>query len=294
MWKTLSKLSLVARQLHISERVVMVQSSTKSKHAWPCWTRTTSWQSCTIWSRAEQPASQLLPVADGDQPIMRRLARSKRGRRTSWASSTSTSRWAYQSRPPDLAVRSWSPTVTSSVESLLPSSRESSMRGEEICLRRSGTTRGFWTATFRKVVELARVSFPTDVVKLEEDWVDYLVQQKQMDAAINHYIEAGCSSKTIEAAVGARQWKAVHILELQEDRSGGKFYLKIAQYYASSQECEIRGQSDGESGRGGDDRSLIPTVLMSQGPSNLAAGDVCFFPDQTPCCLCATLQSPCL
>uniref|UniRef100_A0A8C8H5U9 Uncharacterized protein n=1 Tax=Oncorhynchus tshawytscha TaxID=74940 RepID=A0A8C8H5U9_ONCTS len=100
--------------------------------------------------------------------------------------------------------------------------------------------------TFRKVVELARVSFPTDVVKLEEDWVDYLVQQKQMDAAINHYIEAGCSSKTIEAAVGARQWKAVHILELQEDRSGGKYYLKIAQYYASSQECEIRGQSDGE------------------------------------------------
>lgn len=97
-----------------------------------------------------------------------------------------------------------------------------------------------------------------------------------------------CSSKTIEAAVGARQWKAVHILELQEDRSGGKFYLKIAQYYASSQECEIRGQSDGESGRGGDDRSLIPTVLMSHGPSNLAAGDVCFFPDQTPCCLCAT------
>ncbi|MBN3302921.1 IF172 protein, partial [Amia calva] len=93
---------------------------------------------------------------------------------------------------------------------------------------------------FRKAVELARFAFPADVVKLEEAWGDYLVQQKQLDAAINHYIEAGCSSKAIEAAIGARQWKkAVHILELQDDRSAGKYYLKIAQHYASVQEYEV-------------------------------------------------------
>lgn len=40
-------------------------------------------------------------------------------------------------------------------------------------------------------VELARVAFPVEVVRLEESWGDYLVQQKQMDAAINHFIEAG-------------------------------------------------------------------------------------------------------
>lgn len=40
-------------------------------------------------------------------------------------------------------------------------------------------------------VELSRVAFPREVVKLEEDWGDYLVSQKQLDAAINHYIEAG-------------------------------------------------------------------------------------------------------
>lgn len=40
-------------------------------------------------------------------------------------------------------------------------------------------------------VELARVAFPAEVVRLEESWGDYLVQQKQMDAAINHFIEAG-------------------------------------------------------------------------------------------------------
>ncbi|KAL7872215.1 hypothetical protein SRHO_G00071980 [Serrasalmus rhombeus] len=95
-------------------------------------------------------------------------------------------------------------------------------------------------SAFRKAVELARVAFPSEVVKLEEAWGDYLVQQKQMDAAINHYIESGCSSKAVEAAIGARQWKkALHIVELQEDRSSAKYYLKIAQHYASIQEFEV-------------------------------------------------------
>ncbi|KAG7214317.1 hypothetical protein INR49_004455 [Caranx melampygus] len=96
---------------------------------------------------------------------------------------------------------------------------------------------------FRKAVELARLAFPAEVVKLEEAWGDYLVQQKQMDAAINHFIEAGCSLKAIEAAIAARQWKkAVHILELQEDPSAGKYYVKIAQHYASMQEYEVAEQ----------------------------------------------------
>ncbi|XP_028253563.1 intraflagellar transport protein 172 homolog [Parambassis ranga] len=96
---------------------------------------------------------------------------------------------------------------------------------------------------FRKAVELARIAFPAEVVKLEEAWGDYLVQQKQMDAAINHFIEAGCSLKAIEAAIAARQWKkAVHILEMQEDSSAGKYYMKIAQYYASMQDYEVAEQ----------------------------------------------------
>ncbi|KAG7280372.1 hypothetical protein CRUP_022200 [Coryphaenoides rupestris] len=66
------------------------------------------------------------------------------------------------------------------------------------------------------------------------------MQQKHMDAAINHFIEAGSSTKAVEAAIGARQWKkAVHILELQEDSSFGKYYLKIAQHYASVQDYQV-------------------------------------------------------
>ncbi|MEQ2313666.1 hypothetical protein AMECASPLE_004402, partial [Ameca splendens] len=103
---------------------------------------------------------------------------------------------------------------------------------------------------FRKAVELARVAFPAEVVKLEEAWGDYLVQQKQMDAAINHFIEAGCSLKAIEAAIAARQWKkAVHILELQEDASAEKFYVKIAQHYASIQDYEVAEQLFVKGGR---------------------------------------------
>ena len=40
-------------------------------------------------------------------------------------------------------------------------------------------------------VELSRYAFPQDVVKLEEEWGDFLVSQKQLDAAINHFIEGG-------------------------------------------------------------------------------------------------------
>ena len=45
--------------------------------------------------------------------------------------------------------------------------------------------------TYRRAVELARITFPNEVIRLEEEWGDYLVSQKQLDAAINHFIEAG-------------------------------------------------------------------------------------------------------
>ena len=51
-----------------------------------------------------------------------------------------------------------------------------------------------WTVDLLLAVDLARHAFPHDVVKLEEEWGNYLVQQKQLDAAINHFIEAGSAS----------------------------------------------------------------------------------------------------
>lgn len=44
---------------------------------------------------------------------------------------------------------------------------------------------------FHRAVELARSAFPTNVIRMEEEWGDYLVSQQQMDSAIHHFIEAG-------------------------------------------------------------------------------------------------------
>lgn len=61
-----------------------------------------------------------------------------------------------------------------------------------------------------------RRHFPAEVVALEEEWGDWLMSQHQVDAAINHFIEAGCSLEAVEAALAARQWqKAAAILDSQ-------------------------------------------------------------------------------
>ncbi|KAJ3074648.1 hypothetical protein HDU98_010644 [Podochytrium sp. JEL0797] len=88
---------------------------------------------------------------------------------------------------------------------------------------------------FRAAVELSRVMYPHQVVVLEEQWGDHLVSQKQMDAAINHYIEAGKSFKAIEAAIAAKQWKkAVGIVDcLDPPESGKPYFLELAQHFAS-------------------------------------------------------------
>lgn len=39
--------------------------------------------------------------------------------------------------------------------------------------------------------DVARGTFPNEVVNLEEEWGDHLASQKQWDKAIEHFIEAG-------------------------------------------------------------------------------------------------------
>ena len=50
-------------------------------------------------------------------------------------------------------------------------------------------------AVRRKAIDLARREFPAEVITVEEEWGDWLMTQKAMDAAINHFIEAGRSLK---------------------------------------------------------------------------------------------------
>ncbi|KAJ8945935.1 hypothetical protein NQ318_016763 [Aromia moschata] len=87
---------------------------------------------------------------------------------------------------------------------------------------------------WNKAVDLARDVSPDQVVQLEEEWGDSLVEGKQMDAAISHYIEAGCTLKALDAAVAARQWKkAVHIVKVIDDPDTvKKYYVMIAGYFS--------------------------------------------------------------
>jgi len=93
---------------------------------------------------------------------------------------------------------------------------------------------------YARAVELSRRSFPDEVIRLEDEWGDKLADEKQLDAAINHYIEAGKTMKALEAAIGARQWKkAVQIVQVvDDDGSGelGKHFFRLGQHYESIKE----------------------------------------------------------
>ena len=44
---------------------------------------------------------------------------------------------------------------------------------------------------YKKAIELAKRKDPKLVIKLEESWANYLVENKETEMAINHYVEAG-------------------------------------------------------------------------------------------------------
>ena len=85
---------------------------------------------------------------------------------------------------------------------------------------------------FRRAVDISRRVFPAQVVRLEEEWGDWMVSQKQLDGAINHYIEAGQNVKAIDAAIQSMQWaKAVQIVEAQGSEVARPFYDRIAAHF---------------------------------------------------------------
>eukprot|EP01041_Mallomonas_annulata_P001132 gene1132-2194_t len=92
---------------------------------------------------------------------------------------------------------------------------------------------------YRQAVDLARRTFPGRVVELEEKWGDYLVSQKQIDMAINHYIEAKASQKAIEAALNARQHaRALQLLDTIGSHSFNIYYKQLAMHYEKSGQYE--------------------------------------------------------
>lgn len=92
---------------------------------------------------------------------------------------------------------------------------------------------------YRRAVELARRQFPEKVVRLEEAWGDYLERNKQVDMAINHYIEANVHTKAIEAALNSRQWaKAVQLVETLDPDTAKPYYRRLARHYHEARNWE--------------------------------------------------------
>ena len=55
-----------------------------------------------------------------------------------------------------------------------------------------------------------------ELAALEEEWGDWLCEQRQTDAATAHFERAGAYAKAIEAAIDSKQWeRAVGIVDRQ-------------------------------------------------------------------------------
>lgn len=107
---------------------------------------------------------------------------------------------------------------------------------------------------YRQAIELAKHSQPGLVVALEEQWGDWLVSQRQVDAAINHYIEAGSAIKAIDAAMTARQWHKAEMLLDQVSMGADQtfalpFYEKLATHYGQSRQFDQAERAFIKSGR---------------------------------------------
>lgn len=86
---------------------------------------------------------------------------------------------------------------------------------------------------YRKAVDLARKSFPAQITRLEEEWGDHLVNHKQTESAIPHFIEANCFKKAIDAAISSRQWnKAIQLVSSQPTDVAKPFLKQIAKHFA--------------------------------------------------------------
>lgn len=101
---------------------------------------------------------------------------------------------------------------------------------------------------FRRAVDLARKCFPGKVVELQEAWGDYLVSIKQIDMAINHYIEAKVNRKAIEAALNSRQYsRALQLVDAVDRETARPFYRQLARHYEDlrqydlAQKCYVEG-----------------------------------------------------
>lgn len=63
-----------------------------------------------------------------------------------------------------------------------------------------------------------------------------MVSQKQIEGAINHYIEAGATIKALDASIQSKQWKkAIGIVDsIAGSDKVKEYYIKLAEHFDSA------------------------------------------------------------
>ena len=84
---------------------------------------------------------------------------------------------------------------------------------------------------FAKAVEVAKRNKIKNIEKLEEEWGEYLSEQKNYESAIIHFIEAGAQEKAVEAAIQARKWEKAIELVNQYPNVNPSFYIDIGRHF---------------------------------------------------------------
>ena len=79
-----------------------------------------------------------------------------------------------------------------------------------------------------------------EVRALEEKWGDRLRELGQTEAAINHFIDAGCSVKAAEAAMECHNWKkALEIVEQNQGDDRSSSIIAASRGTTSTREISI-------------------------------------------------------
>ena len=84
---------------------------------------------------------------------------------------------------------------------------------------------------FAKAVEVAKKNKIKNIEKLEEEWGEYLSEQKNYESAIIHFMEAGAQEKAVEAAIQARKWEKAIELVNKYPNVNPSFYIDIGRHF---------------------------------------------------------------
>ncbi|RWS06825.1 Wimple/ift172-like protein [Dinothrombium tinctorium] len=87
---------------------------------------------------------------------------------------------------------------------------------------------------YNKAIDLARKEFPDEVVRLENQYAEYLLNEaRDPAAAVSHFIEAGKTERAVEAAIKGGQFERAAEIAAILDTLSPVYGKQIGDYYAS-------------------------------------------------------------